>query len=119
MESNSGDNTASLLEHFDDRLKSLGVARRILVRDTSIPRPASMESATPRIEFLSAVRNLVLAPLIEKGGYDRVLFSNDIFVEAESIVELLKTKDGDWDMVCGLDLSFWGFVASSSVIYPQ
>jgi len=27
---------------------------------------------------------------------------------AESIIELLRTRDSEWDMVCGLDLSFWG-----------
>lgn len=69
-----------------------------------------METGPSRIKFLAAVRNLVLKPLVQNGGYDRILFSNDIFISAESIVELLKTRDGDWDMVCGLDLSFWGYV---------
>lgn len=86
----------------------MNVSRRIILDDKSIRRPPSMDTAPPRIEFLAAVRNLALAPLLERGGYDRVLFSNDIFVSAESIVELLHTKDGDYDMACGLDLSFWG-----------
>jgi hypothetical protein len=38
-----------------------------------------------------------------------VVFSNDVFIEAESIVELLDTKGGDFDMVCGLDLAYWGY----------
>jgi hypothetical protein len=67
-----------------------------------------MSTGIPRIEFLSANRNLALAPLMEHGGYDIVLFSNDIFIEAESVVDLLKTKDGEWDMVCGLDVDRWG-----------
>ncbi len=60
-------------------LENMGVARRVIVRDTSIPLPDGM-----------------------------VLFSNDVLVSAESIVELLRTRDSEWDMICGLDLSFWG-----------
>ncbi|KAJ7367719.1 cryptococcal mannosyltransferase 1-domain-containing protein [Mycena albidolilacea] len=111
VESNSGDNSAELLEDFDRILKTMGVKRRVLTRDTSIERPPSQlmqETAPPRITFLAAVRNLVMEPLVQHGGYTRVVFSNDIFIEAESIVELLDTKGGDYDMACGLDLSFWG-----------
>ncbi|KAJ7630355.1 cryptococcal mannosyltransferase 1-domain-containing protein [Roridomyces roridus] len=100
LESNSDDATGQILEQFDAQLADMGVARRIITHD-----------ATPhddRISFLSAVRNRVLEPLIEKGGYDRVLFSNDVFIEAEAIVELIKTRDGDWDFVCGLDFGPWG-----------
>jgi hypothetical protein len=71
-------------------------------------RPESMNTAPPRIRFLAASRNLVMQPLVEGGGYEHVIFSNDVFVEAESIVELLNTKGGNYDMVCGLDLSYWG-----------
>lgn len=110
VESYSTDSTPDLLRVFDRRLSSMRVSHRVLVEDTTVPRPASMETATPRIQFLADVRNLALAPLVENGGYDRVIFSNDIFVQAESIVELLKTRDGEWDMVCGLDLSFWGYI---------
>ncbi|KAJ7167075.1 cryptococcal mannosyltransferase 1-domain-containing protein [Mycena filopes] len=108
VESNSWDNTADLLTEWDRTLETMGVARRILTRDNSIERPASMETASPRIKFLAAVRNLVMEPLVEHGGYTRVVFSNDVFIEAESIVELLDTKGGDFDMACGLDLAYWG-----------
>lgn len=110
VESNSGDQTPALLEAFDVQLKDMGVARRILIHDTSIPRPPSMDTAHPRIKFLADIRNKVLEPLVDKGGYDRVIFSNDVFVEAESVVELLHTRNGDWDMVCGIDLLVWGYV---------
>ncbi|KAK7038616.1 cryptococcal mannosyltransferase 1-domain-containing protein [Favolaschia claudopus] len=108
VESNSWDNTAALLEEFDKTLENMEVKRRILTHDSSIPRPESMATAPPRIEFLSAVRNLVMEPLVKNGGYTRVIFSNDVFIEAESIVELLDTKGGDFDMACGLDLAYWG-----------
>ncbi|KAF8202750.1 cryptococcal mannosyltransferase 1-domain-containing protein [Mycena galopus ATCC 62051] len=108
VESNSGDNTAELLRGFDKTLEEMEVERRILIGDTSIPRPSDMGTAPPRIQFLAAVRNLVMEPLVEYGGYTRVIFSNDVFIEAESVVELLDTKGGDYDMACGLDLAYWG-----------
>ncbi|KAF9020681.1 hypothetical protein BDZ89DRAFT_1202519, partial [Hymenopellis radicata] len=112
VESNSGDNTPSLLQQLEKRLNALKVKNRILIRDTSIPRPPSMDTATPRIQFLADVRNKVMEPLVENGGYDRAIFSNDIFIEAESILELLKTEDGKFDMACGIDLSYWGMYDS-------
>ncbi|KAJ6489617.1 cryptococcal mannosyltransferase 1-domain-containing protein [Mycena vitilis] len=108
VESNSRDGTADMLDQWKVTLDELEVPNVIRTRDTTIPRPEDMSTGIPRIEFLSATRNLALAPLIEHGGYDIVLFSNDVLIEAESVVELLKTKDGEWDMVCGLDLMRWG-----------
>lgn len=110
VDSYSGDDTPNLLKKLENQLNILHVQNRILTDDTSIPRPNSMDTATPRIQFLAATRNKVMEPLVELGGYDRVVFSNDIFIESESILELLKTKDGNYDMACGVDLSFWGCV---------
>lgn len=82
-----------------------------------------METNNARIQFLSDTRNRALEPLVQFGGYDRVVFSNDVFFEAESVVELLETKGGDYDMACGLDLSVWGCVRYTPfpliwLIYP-
>ncbi|KAJ7673899.1 cryptococcal mannosyltransferase 1-domain-containing protein [Mycena polygramma] len=103
VESYSTDSTPALLRTFDKTLENLGVPRRILTQDTTFVRPPSMLTALPRVEFLAAVRNRAIEPLVAHGGYDRLLFSNDIFIEAESIVELLNTQDGEYDMACGLD----------------
>ncbi|KAJ7478203.1 cryptococcal mannosyltransferase 1-domain-containing protein [Mycena latifolia] len=108
VESNSKDNSATLLVDFDQHLSTMGVARRILTNDTSVVRPADMGTAPPRIEFLAAVRNQVMEPLVEHGGYERVVFTNDVFIEAGSIAELLDTKRGNYDMACGLDFAWWG-----------
>ncbi|KAJ6503089.1 cryptococcal mannosyltransferase 1-domain-containing protein [Mycena vulgaris] len=107
VESNSWDGTAELLDEWKGTLEKMGVAHFIRTRDQQVPRPPDMPGNV-RIDFLSATRNLALAPLVEQGGYDVVLFSNDVLIEAESVVELLKTKNGEWDMVCGLDLGRWG-----------
>ncbi|KAH7104564.1 cryptococcal mannosyltransferase 1-domain-containing protein [Auriculariales sp. MPI-PUGE-AT-0066] len=108
-ENNSEDYTPALLRRFDKQLEELGVERLIRTNDSSIPPPDTRQTGKTRIAFLAAVRNEVLKPLYERGGFDRILFLNDIYFEAESVIELLRTYDGDWDQVCGLDFSYWGF----------
>jgi hypothetical protein len=112
VESYSTDATPALLRDFDRKLEAMGVPRRILTQETSIPRPASSTGTQlQHIEYLANLRNLAMEPLVTQGAYDRVLFSNDVFVEAESIVELLNTKGGDYDMACGLDFYNRGYVS--------
>lgn len=119
VESNSDDSTPSLLRAFDSQLATMNVSRRILTNDTSITRPVSMSTSLPRIEFLSAVRNRAMEPLINHQDFDRVVFSNDVFVTAESVVELLNTRDGNYDMACGTDLAYWGYAISLSSYLPS
>ncbi|KAJ7788849.1 cryptococcal mannosyltransferase 1-domain-containing protein [Mycena olivaceomarginata] len=108
VESYSSDDSPALLRAFETKLQAMSVPNRILTHDTSVTRPPSMVKGPPRIDFLAATRNLVLEPLTVHGGYDRVIFSNDVFVEAESIVELLETNRGEYDMACGFDFQQWG-----------
>lgn len=106
VESHSADSSPQLLEALDADLARLGVSRRILTGDKTVPKPNDL-SGNERIEFLAATRNRAMEPLTV-GGYDRVVFSNDIFIEPESFVELLETNDGDYDMACGLDMGHFG-----------
>ncbi|KAG9311506.1 cryptococcal mannosyltransferase 1-domain-containing protein [Chiua virens] len=108
LESESGDRSAELLEQFDDKLAAMDVSRRILTHDTTIEKPEGDLSGNERIKFLSSLRNRVLEPLVETGGYDKVLFSNDVYVEPETIVELVNTADGEYDMACGMDFGHFG-----------
>ena len=107
VESHSTDGSPQLLEALDADLASMGVPRRILTRDEAVPKPDDM-SGNNRIEFLAATRNRAMEPLMV-GGYDRVVFSNDIFIEPESLVELLETNNGHYDMACGLDFGHFGY----------
>ncbi|KAJ7618576.1 glycosyltransferase family 69 protein [Roridomyces roridus] len=100
VESNSEDDTVGMLRDFDLELAAMNVSRRIIIGDQTPKKD--------RISFLSSLRNRVMDPLVEMGGYDRVLFSNDVFIEAEAMVELMETRGGDWDFVCGLDFGPWG-----------
>ncbi|KAG2362915.1 cryptococcal mannosyltransferase 1-domain-containing protein [Suillus spraguei] len=106
VESHSTDSSPELLQQLDADLALMGVSRRILTGDETISRPEYL-GGRERIEFLAATRNRALEPLME-GGYDKVVFSNDIFIEPETLVELLETNDGNYDMACGLDFGHFG-----------
>ncbi|KAF8550521.1 glycosyltransferase family 69 protein [Imleria badia] len=107
LESGSDDQSPALLQQLDDRLGAMHVQRCILTQDKAIRKPYNMEGNN-RVDFLSALRNRALEPLVENGGYDKVIFSNDIFIEPETILELLYTADGEYDMVCGIDYGSFG-----------
>ena len=107
LESGSEDRSPALLQQLDDRLAVMNVSRRILTQDTAIMKPDDM-GGNNRIRFLSSLRNHALEPLVEMGGYDKVVFSNDIYIEPETIVELLNTADGEYDMACGMDFGHFG-----------
>ncbi|KAI0714377.1 cryptococcal mannosyltransferase 1-domain-containing protein [Cerioporus squamosus] len=107
VENYSKDRSPELLRDFAQELDRRGVRNRVLVQDETVQKPPKLEW-NPRIEFLAAVRNQALEPLLESGGYDKVLFSNDIFIEPESVIELLETRNGDYDFACGFDFGHWG-----------
>ncbi|KAJ7035995.1 cryptococcal mannosyltransferase 1-domain-containing protein [Mycena alexandri] len=94
------DTSSALLRGFDHKLEAMHVPHLILTDETSIPRPSQRRR--------TSVRNLVIEPLVAKGGYDRLLFTNDIFFQAESVVELLHTKNGEYDMACSMDFQHSG-----------
>ncbi|KAH7884203.1 glycosyltransferase family 69 protein [Phlebopus sp. FC_14] len=107
VESHSSDRSSELLLKLDARLAALQVSRRILTQDDAVERPDDM-GGNNRIEFLAALRNRALEPLVEEGGYDKVVFSNDIFIEPETFVELLNTAEGQYDIACGMDFAHLG-----------
>ena len=109
VESYSQDKTPELLRQFDASLAKLHVPRRIVVQDTATEKPEDL-AFDNRIEFLAAVRNRAMEPLVDHGGYDKVLFSNDVFVEPESIIELIETANGDYDFACAMDFNHFGCV---------
>ncbi|OAX36267.1 glycosyltransferase family 69 protein [Rhizopogon vinicolor AM-OR11-026] len=106
VESHSTDGSPHLLYALDADLARMDVPRRILTGDEAVTKPDDM-NGNNRIEFLAATRNRAMEPLME-GGYDRVVFSNDIYIEPESMVELLETNNGNYDMACGLDFGHFG-----------
>ncbi|KIJ60124.1 glycosyltransferase family 69 protein [Hydnomerulius pinastri MD-312] len=107
IESHSDDQSPVLLRKLNHQLSEMHVSRRILIQDDLITKPDDM-GGNNRIDFLAALRNRALEPLVEKGGYDKVVFSNDIFIEPETFIELLNTADGEYDMACGMDFGHFG-----------
>lgn len=107
VENYSDDRSPDILRDFEEELTRRGIKNRILVQDETIKRPPDM-SWNARIAFLASIRNQALQPLIARGGYDKILFSNDILVEPESIIELLETRDGNFDFACGMDFGHYG-----------
>ncbi|EJD44935.1 hypothetical protein AURDEDRAFT_125002 [Auricularia subglabra TFB-10046 SS5] len=110
VESYSKDSTAEQLERFEERLTVMGVDHTLRLRDTSIPKKKGSDRR--HIRFLSGNRNLAMQPLRDMAGqgrlFDKVLWTNDVFVHAEAVVELLRTRDGKYDQACGIDFNFFG-----------
>ncbi|KAJ7598249.1 cryptococcal mannosyltransferase 1-domain-containing protein [Mycena floridula] len=88
--------TPALLEAFDLHLAALGVPQHIVVGNNSILRLSKMDTAPLRIELLAARET-----------------SNDVFIEADSVLDLLGTQDGNYDMACGIDLAYWWYALFS------
>ncbi|KAF7321183.1 Capsular associated protein [Mycena chlorophos] len=101
-ESNSHDRTKALLEQFRDELSSVSVRNRVLLDDDPRRRKGWQSDGQERIRYMADMRNRALEPLKE-GAFDRVVFFNDVYFEWRSIVRLLATKDGDFDLACALD----------------
>ncbi|KAF7317439.1 hypothetical protein HMN09_00480600 [Mycena chlorophos] len=140
VESHSSDRTPTMLRDLDAQLVALEVPHRIIMslsdEDLGVVRPKPGKTNPPRIEYLTAVRNVALEPLhrargdnasvwaeMERDGYDayayapgevawghwdKVLFSNDVLMEAENFAELIHTRGGAYDMACGMDFAWWG-----------
>ncbi|KAJ7810286.1 capsular associated protein, partial [Mycena olivaceomarginata] len=87
-ESNSHDATKDLLR--DDRR-----------------REGWQSNGHERVQYMADMRNRALEPLKEEGvagrRFDKVLFFNDVYFDWKAIVRLLATKDGEFDLACGLD----------------
>lgn len=128
FESGSWDDTKPALAELDERLGQLGVARAVVMEETThydeIVRPppeagtdtndddgwVTTPDGTPtprRIPFLARVRNRSLAPLAglvaEGRRFDRIVFLNDVVFRPEDVLTLINTRNGDYAAACSLD----------------
>ncbi|KAG2340573.1 hypothetical protein BDR05DRAFT_950299 [Suillus weaverae] len=83
VEGHSTNTTAELLQELDADLALMVASWRILTGDETVASP----------DYL--------------GGY-KVDFSNDISINPKTLVELLETNNGNYNMACSLDLSHFG-----------
>ncbi|KIY68081.1 glycosyltransferase family 69 protein [Cylindrobasidium torrendii FP15055 ss-10] len=101
-ESNSQDNTAAILKKFRDGLDERGVANRI-VMEKGVRGHFGLNSAN-RINYMADIRNKVLEPLRSMDPhFSKILFFNDVYFDWRDALELLNTKDGEYDLACAMD----------------
>ncbi|KAH6907061.1 cryptococcal mannosyltransferase 1-domain-containing protein [Coprinopsis sp. MPI-PUGE-AT-0042] len=108
-ESNSSDRTPTLLGELEEELKAMGVKTRFVTSSShdagengkrAIPptRPKFSPNSHERIAYMAELRNEAMKPLFEL-----VVWINDVFWDWRSLVHLINTRQGDYDLVCGLD----------------
>ena len=125
---------------FKDELVELGVGNEVVTKGGTRGR---WDLNSPmRISNMAGIRNKVLEPLHIKGnqdgrGFEKVGFFNNVYFDWSvplplpallgcdtnsgigSIVHLIKTKDGDYDLACALDFDGVGMydmcISASSV----
>ncbi|KAJ7769665.1 capsular associated protein [Mycena maculata] len=105
-ESNSHDATKALLRAFEGQLSRAGVRNEIVLDTDTRRREGWVSNGHERVKYMADMRNKALEPL--EGGldgrrFDRLIFFNDVYFEWKSIVRLLATNDGAFDLACGLD----------------
>ncbi|CAK5265205.1 unnamed protein product [Mycena citricolor] len=99
-ESNSHDKTKAMLRDFEAHLERGGVRHRILM-ETDDRRTAGWTSdGHERVQYMADMRNKALEPL---RNATKVIFFNDVYFEWKSIVRLLNTHNGEYDLACALD----------------
>jgi len=122
-ESNSQDGTQEMLRKFKEELVELGVGNEVVTKEGT---RGQWVNSSARITYMAGIRNKLLEPLRVMGdqdgrSFEKVVFFNDVYFDWSaplplpvllgrgtnprigSIVHLLKTKDGDYDLACALD----------------
>ncbi|KAJ7054598.1 capsular associated protein [Mycena amicta] len=105
-ESNSHDKTKTLLREFQGELSRSMVRNRVLLDDDGRRREGWQSDGNERVRYMADMRNRALEPMVDglRGKpFDRVVFFNDVYFEWKSIVRLLATNGGDFDLACALD----------------
>ena len=115
-ESNSEDETQTLLHGFNESMANLEVNHRILSVQGDPGGQWPYGSAPERIQFLAHARNMALEPLQSPDNsirlpnwqeYTKVIFLNDIVFRWQDIANLIATRvegeDEGYDMACAMD----------------
>ncbi|KWU44009.1 hypothetical protein RHOSPDRAFT_34438 [Rhodotorula sp. JG-1b] len=101
FENGSTDQTTTMLAHLAAALTALGAEHTIV----SDPRKTDWK-AVDRIDQLAVYRNVAIEPMTSNpdGGWDDVVFINDVYVCPADILELVyQRKAQDADAACGTD----------------
>ncbi|KAI7863188.1 mannosyltransferase 1, partial [Spinellus fusiger] len=94
----STDRTKEMLGLYDQYLNESNIPHRIIMDITK------KDETYRRVPMLAKLRNHALEPLLEQHPPpEKILFLNDIFFYASKAIQLINTKEGDYDAVCGMD----------------
>ncbi|KAJ7896972.1 capsular associated protein [Mycena leptocephala] len=105
-ESNSHDRTKELLRAFESQLHRAAVRNRVVLDEDTRRRDGWQSNGHERVQYMADMRNKALEPLqdgLAGKRFDKIIFFNDVYFEWKSIIRLLDTKGGDFDLACGLD----------------
>ena len=110
----STDNTRAYLKEFQNYLNENQVINKFYLNNEIIdPRKIYspfLKYSRLRIEYYAQLRNKCLDFLYELKDIDfnntMILFFNDVVFKYEDIINLLSTNNQEYDVVCGLDMSF-------------
>jgi len=102
-ENGSRDKTKSWLRLLSKKLRANNIAFQIICD------PTAFSSDMDNIKRLAHVRDKALAPLFilhssnQLQNHSKIIFLNDIYLDSLEIYRLVKTREEDYDWVCGLD----------------
>ena len=110
----SRDNTRMFLEEFKCYLDDRKIVNKFLfnheISDQRKINFPALKYTRLRINYYSQLRNKCLEFLYELKNIDynntMIIFFNDVVFRFEDIINLLSTNNEDYDVVCGLDMSF-------------
>ncbi|WFD43517.1 hypothetical protein MPSI1_002179 [Malassezia psittaci] len=104
-ENDSKDRTPSMLHELDAKLDAIGTQHKI----QSVSKRDHFRTLE-RIRRLAYLRNQAMDPLylemaqgLHNRAFSKVIFLNDIILNADAIHTLLNTADGVFDQACGID----------------
>ena len=110
----STDSTRTFLKDFQNYLNGKKIINKfVLNHEIDDPRKMNfpfLKYSRLRIEYYAQLRNKCLEFLYELQDVDynntMILFFNDVVFKYEDIINLLSTNNQDYDVVCGLDMSY-------------
>jgi hypothetical protein len=99
VENNSIDKTKEILLKWKSDLDKKGVKNNIKIGF----KENIIKEKDERITYLSFLRNEVLSDLYKNHNFTKIIFLNDILFVAEDIINIISTKQDNYDMVCAFD----------------
>ena len=110
----SQDNTRTYLKAFQTYLKEKNIINKFVfnheIKDPREKNIYTLKYTRYRIEYYAKLRNKCLELLYDLPNINYnntiILFFNDVVFKYQDIINLLSTNNENYDVVCGLDITF-------------